>query len=131
MAERHRHRARAVAVDDGKVGVAEAGGLDPDQQLVAAGRGQLDFLDMQGLAVGIGPGKPDLVQDGGFGLHRFLPRVAFVCSWLAALIDNRLRQPDGWKTGLSVTGAAGQAVAYCFPVTPPIGLRHVRPSNNR
>jgi hypothetical protein len=76
--------------------VAEAGGLDPDQQFVAAGRRQFDLLDMQGLAVRIGPGKPDLVQDGGSGLHRFLPRVVFILSYLHSLITD-YANPMGGK----------------------------------
>lgn len=95
--DRHRHRAGPVAVDDGKVGVAEAGGLDPDQQLVAAGGRQFDFLDMQGLAVGVGAGKPDFVQDGGSGLHGSAPSSGVRFS-LSDFIDNRLRQTQGRKS---------------------------------
>ena len=43
------------------VGVADAGGLDLDQNLALAGVGQVDFHDLQGLACGDG--------DGGTGAH--------------------------------------------------------------
>ena len=45
VAQRHRHRAGAIAVDDGKIGMAETGGSDLDQDLARAGRIKLDLLD--------------------------------------------------------------------------------------
>ena len=52
--ERHRHRPRPVAVDDGEVGVAQSGRHDPHQHLAPAGRIELDFLDRERLGSSIG-----------------------------------------------------------------------------
>ncbi len=53
MAQRHGHVARAVAVDDGQVRVAQAGSRHLDEQLTRAGIVQLGLDDLQRLAVGI------------------------------------------------------------------------------
>jgi hypothetical protein len=45
VADDHRHRSWAVAVDDGKIGVAEAGGAHADEHFAAAGRVEIDFFD--------------------------------------------------------------------------------------
>src|SRR5690606_32751422 len=73
VAEDHRHRPRPGAVDHRKVGVTEAGGGDLHQYFAGAGRVELDLLDPQRPALGIGPGQPDLVQDGGSDLHGLAP----------------------------------------------------------
>lgn len=43
MAEQHGHRAGTRAVDDREVAVAQARGLDADEQLARAGRVELEF----------------------------------------------------------------------------------------
>ena len=45
VAEQHRHRPHPVAVDHRQVRVAQPGGLDTHQQLVVAGRRQVEFGD--------------------------------------------------------------------------------------
>jgi len=49
VAEHHRGWARTIPVDDGEIGVAEAGCPDPDQPFAVAGRGKLDFRDLERL----------------------------------------------------------------------------------
>ena len=45
VAQRHGHRPRPVAIDDGQVGMAQAGRGNPDQHFVRAGAGEIDGLD--------------------------------------------------------------------------------------
>ena len=47
VAEHHRHHARARAVDDREVGVAEAGGADAHQELARPGPGQVELDDLE------------------------------------------------------------------------------------
>ena len=47
VAEQHRHRADPVAVDDRQVGVAQAGGLDADQELGVTRRVEVEVGDRQ------------------------------------------------------------------------------------
>ena len=60
VAERHRHRPRAVAVDHRQVGMAQARGADAHQHLAAAGRREFDLLDRQRLGLGVGMRQADL-----------------------------------------------------------------------
>ena len=78
----HGQGAGPVAVDDGKVRMAQARRLDRDPDLARAGRVQLDGLDRQGAAVGVGPGGAHLRQDGGAGGqgHRGFPWRALSAS---------------------------------------------------
>ena len=48
VAERHRQRPRPIAVDDGKVGMAEAGGDDAHQDFAGTGAVELDLLNSSG-----------------------------------------------------------------------------------
>ena len=73
MAEHHGQRARAIAVDGRKVGVAEAGGADAHQDLVLARRVQVQRLDDERLGHGIGARLFHLVDDGGADFHGALP----------------------------------------------------------
>ena len=67
--EHHRHGTRPRAVDDGEVRVAEPGRRNPDLELAAPRRRQLELLDRQRLRFGVGPGAADLVQDAAAGDH--------------------------------------------------------------
>ena len=69
MPQRHRQRARAIAVDDRKIGMAQPGRNDPDQHLVPPGRIERDRFDRQRAAVGIGEAGAGAAQDGGLDLH--------------------------------------------------------------
>ena len=69
VAEHHRHDARPVAVDDRKVGVAEAGGGDLHQHLARAGRIQLDGLDGNGARLRVGAWAAHGVEDCGANFH--------------------------------------------------------------
>ena len=62
VTEQHRHGAGPVAVDDGQVGVADPGGLDPHQHLTRAGAGQLELADGEGSGLRLGPGPADLLE---------------------------------------------------------------------
>ncbi len=55
MAERHRHGPWPVAVDDGKVGMAEACSADAHQQFIRAWRIEVDSLNGKRPRHGIGP----------------------------------------------------------------------------
>jgi hypothetical protein len=46
VAEHHRNRSRAGAVDDGQIRMTETCGLDPNEQLAYGRRVQLEFLDL-------------------------------------------------------------------------------------
>ena len=74
VAERHRGRARTRAVDDGKVGMAETGGFDPDENLAAAGRREIEFDDLERARGRIRGRKAGLGEDGGFDAHGALSR---------------------------------------------------------
>jgi hypothetical protein len=76
VAERHRHRPRAVAVDDGQVGMAQPGGGDPHQHLAPAGPVQLDRRHAQRLARRIRRRSPHAVQYRGLDLHDVSPCIA-------------------------------------------------------
>ena len=47
VAEHHRHRSRAVAVDHGEIGVTEPGGAHADEHLTWSGRCELELFDRQ------------------------------------------------------------------------------------
>ena len=70
VAEHHRHRPRARAVDRREVGVAQPRADDLDEHLAGAGRVELQVLDHQRRRLGVRPGLAHLVQHGGFGAHR-------------------------------------------------------------
>ena len=65
--------AKAVAVDDGKIGMAQPCGTDTDQNLVAARRREVEFLDPQRAALRIGRRNRARIQDGGANLHGWAP----------------------------------------------------------
>jgi hypothetical protein len=71
--ERHRQRPRPIAVDHRKVGMAKSRRLDAHQHLARPGTFELQLLDRQWLAGGVGARLAHLVQDGGPDLHRCLP----------------------------------------------------------
>ena len=54
VAERHRDGARPRAVDDREIGMAEPGRPDAHQNLAAAGRGEVEFDDLQRPRPGVG-----------------------------------------------------------------------------
>ena len=69
MSKRHRDGARTRTVDHRKVGVAKPGCLDPDEEFAAAGRGEIEFDDVERPGRGVGRGEADLGEDGGFDAH--------------------------------------------------------------
>ena len=69
VAYNSRHDARTQALDGGEVGVAEASGADLDQHLAGARAFQIERLDLERLAFGVGPGQALLVQHGAFDFH--------------------------------------------------------------
>ena len=77
--ERHRHRARPRAVDDRKIGMAEPGRLDANENLAAAGRREIEFHDLERPRACVGRRKADRVEDGGFDAHG-LSRKADGCA---------------------------------------------------
>ena len=60
----------AVAVDDGQVGVADAGGLDPHEHLAGRGRGEVERAHGEWTALGVGTRPPDLLEDRPRDLHQ-------------------------------------------------------------
>ena len=58
MPQRHRHRPDAVAVDHRQVRMTQAGGVDADEQLAGAGRGEVELGQRQRAAVANGPAAP-------------------------------------------------------------------------
>ena len=73
MAQRHRHRPRAVAVDHRQVRMAQPRGDDLDQHLAGAGRRQVDRLDRQRPRCRVRRCKTHLLENGGLDLHREAP----------------------------------------------------------
>src|SRR4051794_37042594 len=73
VAEEHRHHAGAGAVDDGEVGVAEAGRADADEEFAGSGWSQLDVLDRQRLRYGVRAGKAHCAEDGAADDHSVIP----------------------------------------------------------
>ena len=69
VAERHRHHPRPRAVDDREVGVAEAGGADPDEELARPRRVELELGDLERPRLGVGPLGAHLAEDGAPDLH--------------------------------------------------------------
>ena len=69
MPERHRHRAGTRAVDDGKVGMAKAGGFDSDQNLALPGRRKVEFDDFERARSGVRRQETDFREDGGSDAH--------------------------------------------------------------
>jgi hypothetical protein len=72
MAEGHRQGARAIAVDDAEVRVAQARSLDRHQHLAWAGRVEGHGCDRQRTTVGIGMGGAHGAENGGAGRDRHL-----------------------------------------------------------
>ena len=75
VADRHRHRARAVAVDHRQVGVAQTSGADAHEHLVAPRRRELDLLDHQRLRLAVGVRQTDLTQHRSTGSHAVTSRT--------------------------------------------------------
>src|SRR5258708_35890511 len=73
MAERHRHRPWAIAVDDGEVGMTQACGGDLDQDFTMTGSRKLDFLDHERFCFRERRFRSDGVQYGGANLHAYSP----------------------------------------------------------
>ena len=69
VAERHRHRARAVAVDDREIGMAQARGGDAHQHFTSSRRIEFDLGDAKRLADGIRRRGAHTIEDGGPDLH--------------------------------------------------------------
>ena len=69
VAQRHRRGARAVTVHDRKVGVAEAGSLDADEEFVGFGRRELELGEAQGLGVRVRAGRATGIEYGSCRLH--------------------------------------------------------------
>ena len=74
--ERHGQRPHPRPVHHRDVGVADAGGLDADEQLAGARRAQLDLLELHGLRLPVGTLVGDGAEHGGDGLHGSLPFAA-------------------------------------------------------
>ena len=77
VAERHRQRARPVAVDHRQVGMAQARGLDPHQHLAGTRQIELELLDHQRLRGCVRPRRAHGAQHGGSGLHVIGPTNSF------------------------------------------------------
>ena len=73
VAQHDRHRPRPIAVDQRQVGVAEPAAAHLHQHLAFAGRIEIDFEDMDGLALGEGSRRAADRQDAGFHLHQAIP----------------------------------------------------------
>ena len=71
--QHHRRRTRTGAVDDGKVGVAEAGGPDLDQNFAPAGLRQIDFDDLERLRARVRDRRSHLAKHGGLDAHGRVP----------------------------------------------------------
>jgi hypothetical protein len=71
VAECDRQGPWAGSVDYGQVGVADAGCLDPDQQLSGLWGIELEFLEAERLGLGVGSRAADRVEDGGECFHSF------------------------------------------------------------
>jgi|GEM_PF-4884515 hypothetical protein len=69
MAQGHRHGTRAAAVDHRKVGMAQASGFDPHQNLARPGGIKINLLHRERLLDGIRGLRAHSAQDGGFNLH--------------------------------------------------------------
>jgi hypothetical protein len=106
VAERHRHRSRAITVDDGKIGMAKAGGADTDKHFARAGRIDFDLLDAKGLALLVGGGDPHDVKDGGAGFHGNLRAVPAV--------ERIARRPCGARRRSKSKRATSFEVALLF-----------------
>ena len=73
--KQHRHRAHPAAVDHRQIGMAEAGGLDADQEFGVAGRREFELADGEGPRFGVGPGPTDLFEHGAADPHGDQPAV--------------------------------------------------------
>ena len=69
VAEHHRRRPRTVAVDHGKVGVAQAGRADLHHHLAVAGIVELELFDRKRLRFLVWRLGAHLVENGGFDFH--------------------------------------------------------------
>ena len=81
VAQRHRQRPGPVAVDHREVRVAQAGGLDPDQDLPGPGRIELELFDDKGFGLRVGGTGP-----GGFEYRRVDGVHAMTSAWLGTLL---------------------------------------------
>ncbi|MPN58000.1 hypothetical protein SDC9_205696 [bioreactor metagenome] len=70
VAEQHRRRADAVAVQHRQIGVTQTGGLDADQHLAGARRVEFHLLDPDRSGPGVRPAPADLGEDGSLDLHQ-------------------------------------------------------------
>ena len=69
MAERHRNGARARAVDHRQVRMAEARGRHLYEDLAAAGRGQVEFGNLERLRLRVRRREAGLAKNGGLDAH--------------------------------------------------------------
>ncbi len=69
MPEHHRHRTGTGAVDDGEVGVAEARGLDLDQDFARAGARQIDLDDLERLRARVRDRRTHFAKHRGLDAH--------------------------------------------------------------
>ncbi len=73
VTQHDRHRARPIAIDQRKVGMAEAGAAHLDQHLAFARWIEVELDDMDRLALGEGPRRAAHGEDSGFHLHAMPP----------------------------------------------------------
>ena len=76
VAERHRHRARPIAVDHRKIGVAQARGGDLHEHLAGTGRRELQRLDRERASLRERRLRAHRVQHGCVDLHRSSSAIA-------------------------------------------------------
>jgi hypothetical protein len=67
--ERHRQRARPVAVDHREIGVAQARDLDAHEDLARPGRVEIEFLDPERARLRIRERRAHRIQHCGLDLH--------------------------------------------------------------
>jgi hypothetical protein len=73
VSERHRHRPRPVAVDDGKIGVTQPGRADPHQHLAPTGRVQRQLRDRERLGLSVRRLRAHAVENRGSDFHGVPP----------------------------------------------------------
>src|SRR6185369_15387469 len=75
MSNRHRHRTRPVAVDDGEIGMAEPGRANSNKDLVPPRRRELEFFDRERPAHRKWRRDRRSAQNRGTYFHELLPRT--------------------------------------------------------
>ncbi|SIK30916.1 Uncharacterised protein [Mycobacteroides abscessus subsp. abscessus] len=92
MTEEHRQGPRAVAVDNGEVGVADPGGGEPDADLAGARVVEVERFDRQRPRVGIGLRAPHLPQHRPLDPHDRPLTPALAPAMFTARPDRRPRR---------------------------------------